>query len=51
MKKIMVFTAALMFMFTTMAFAGGGQNCGSKAQGPAGSTGQGTVNQNRAPAD
>ena len=51
MKKIIVFTAALMFMCTTMTFAGGDQNCGSKAQGLAGSTGQGTVNQNRPPSD
>jgi hypothetical protein len=51
MKKMMILTAAFMFVLTSMAYAGGDQNCGSKASGAAGSTGKGTVTQNRPPAD
>ena len=51
MKKVMMMVMALMLALSPLAFAGGDQNCGSKAQGPAGGSGQGTVKQNRAAAD
>lgn len=50
MKKMMGFIVAMM-LFSSLAFAGGDQVCGDKATGPAGDTGVGTVEQNRAPAD
>ena len=40
---------ALMLMMSTLVYAGGDQNCGGKGQGETGSSGQGTVKQNRAP--
>jgi len=51
MKKMMVLIAAFMLCLSTFAYAGGDQNCGDKATGPAGDTGQGTVTQNQPPAD
>ena len=50
MKKILGFVVA-MLLFSTLAFAGGDQVCGDKAEGPAGETGGGLVEQNRPPAD
>lgn len=49
MKKILVFVAALMLVMSTMAYAGGDQNTGSKGQGSTGTTGGGTIFQKRAP--
>ena len=51
MKKITGFIAVFMIFLSSLAYAGGDQNCGDKAAGPAGDTGQGTVEQNRPPAD
>ena len=51
MKKMMVWITALMLVFSSMAYAGGDQNCGDEGTGPTGSTGQGTPTQNRAPGD
>jgi hypothetical protein len=48
MKKIFGFTAALMLILSTLAYAGGGKVCGDNATGSAGSTGGGAVTQNRA---
>ena len=49
MKKIYGLLAVLMIMCASMVYAGGDQVCGDKADGPAGETGEGTVEQNRAP--
>ena len=51
MKKLIGLLAVLMIMFSTTVYAGGDKVCGEKAQGDAGDTGNGTVEQNRAPAD
>ena len=51
MKKIIGLLAVLMIMASSMVYAGGDQNCGGKTQGNAGTTGGGTVEQNRAAAD
>jgi len=47
MKKILVLTTALMLLFSSLAFAGGDKNRGSKGQGSTGSTGGGAVTQTR----
>ena len=49
MKKIMGFIFAFMLIFSSLVYAAGGQECGDKAEGPAGTTGDGTVEQNQAP--
>jgi len=49
MKKILGLTMAVMLALSSVAFAGGDQNCGENGQGTTGTTGQGTVTQNRAP--
>jgi hypothetical protein len=49
MKKLTGILAALMILCASMVYAGGDQNCGDKAAGPAGDAGEGTVEQNRAP--
>jgi hypothetical protein len=51
MKKISGFIAAIILALSTLAYAGGDQVCGDKASGPAGDTGQGQVEQNRAASD
>lgn len=51
MKKILGCIAAIMILFSSLAYAGGDQVCGDKAAGPAGDTSQGTAQQNRAAAD
>ena len=51
MKKLIGLLAVLMIMFSTTVYAGGDKVCGDKAAGPAGDTGGGTVERNRAPAD
>lgn len=49
MKKILGFIIAFMIILSSIAYAGGGQNTGDKAQGSAGSQGDGTVQQSRGP--
>jgi hypothetical protein len=49
MKKIFGFTTAMMIFLSSLAFAGGDQNCGDKAAGAAGSTGSGDVTQKQPP--
>jgi hypothetical protein len=49
MKKIFGFATALLIFLSSLAFAGGDQNCGDKATGPAGSTGSGDVTQRQTP--
>ena len=51
MKKVFGITAALILILSTLVYAGGDQVCGDKAAGPAGTTGEGDVAQNRAAAD
>jgi len=47
MKKILVLITALMLLFSSLAYAAGGKNHGSKGQGSTGSTGQGSTTQKR----
>lgn len=49
MKKVFGFITAMMLLFSSLALAGGDQVCGDKSAGPAGTTGSGTIEQNRAP--
>ena len=49
MKKILGFIMAFMIILSSIVYAGGGQNTGSKGQGSTGSDGKGTVTQNRGP--
>jgi hypothetical protein len=51
MKKITVWIALMMLVFSSLAYAGGDQNCGDEGTGPTGTTGEGSVSQNRAPAN
>jgi hypothetical protein len=51
MKKMVGFIVAVMILFSSLAYAGGDQNCGSKGQGPTGDDGKGDVTQNQPPAD
>ena len=51
MKKMMGIIFAVMFLFSSLAYAGGDQNCGSEGQGPTGDDGKGQVTQNQPPAD
>ena len=46
MKKVMVFVAAFMLMFSTLVFAGGDQNHGDNGSGSTGSGGGGDTTQN-----
>jgi hypothetical protein len=47
MKKVLVLTTALMLVFSSLAFAGGDKNRGSKGQGATGTTGTGATTQTR----
>ena len=47
MKKILVIITAVMIMFSSLAYAGGDKNRGSKGQGSTGGDGKGTVTQKR----
>jgi len=49
MKKMLGCLVVFMLIFSSLVYAGGDQVCGDKAAGPAGDTGQGAVDQNRAP--
>ena len=51
MKKLVTLLAIVFLTFSSLAYAGGDQVCGDKAEGPAGDTGGGTVVQTRPPAD
>jgi len=45
MKKMIVFIAAFMLLFSSLAFAAGGKNHGEKGQGSTGEKGQGQTTQ------
>jgi hypothetical protein len=47
MKKILSLTAAFMILFSSLAFAGGDKNHGTKGQGSTGTTGGGSTSQTR----
>ncbi len=47
MKKFLGFITALMLLFSSIVYAGGDQNRGSKGQGSTGSDGGGSTSQNR----
>lgn len=47
MKKTVVLLTVAMFMFTSLAYAGGGKGTGGKAKGYSGSIGKGAVKQTR----
>ena len=47
MKKVLVFITVFMLIFSSLAYAGGDKNRGSKGQGSTGSTGKGAVTQTR----
>jgi len=47
MKKVLVLITAFMIMFSSLAYAGGDKNHGSKGQGSTGSDGKGAVTQKR----
>ena len=47
MKKILVIITAVMIMFSSLAYAGGDKNHGSKGQGSTGNTGGGVTTQTR----
>lgn len=47
MKKVIVLVTALMLIFSTLGYAGGDKNRGSKGQGATGTTGQGATTQTR----
>lgn len=51
MKKIMGWLAVVMLLAASAVWAGGDQNCGDKASGPAGDTGGGQTQQSRSAAD
>ena len=47
MKKILVIITAVMIMFSSLAYAGGDKNRGSKGKGFTGTTGAGIPTQTR----
>lgn len=47
MKKVLAFIMVLMIGFSTLVYAGGDKNRGSKGQGSTGTTGGGTTTQTR----
>ena len=47
MNKILVLITAFMFLFSSLAYAAGGKNYGSKGQGSTGTTGGGATTQTR----
>ena len=47
MKKVIVLVTALMLIFSTLGYAGGDKNRGSKGQGSTGTTGGGATTQTR----
>ena len=51
MKKLLIVLTVAMFMFSSLVYAGGDQNCGDVGKGNTGTTGQGTITQNQPPAN
>jgi len=49
MKKIMGFIIAFMLIFSSLVYAGGDKNCGSKGLGDTGKTATGAATQERTP--
>ena len=47
MKKVFAFVILLMLIFTSLVYAGGDKNRGSKGQGSTGTTGGGATTQTR----
>jgi hypothetical protein len=47
MKKVLVFITAIMLIFSSLVYAGGDKNRGSKGQGSTGTTGGGATTQTR----
>ena len=47
MKKVLVLITAFMIMFSSLAYAGGDKNHGSKGKGSTGTTGGGATTQTR----
>jgi len=47
MKKVLLLTIAAMLIFSSMGYAAGGKNHGSKGQGSTGTTGGGSITQTR----
>jgi len=47
MKKVLVLITAFMIMFSSLAYAGGDKNHGSKGKGSTGNTGGGATTQTR----
>ena len=47
MKKVLGLVAALMLIFSSVVYAGGDQNHGSKGQGSTGGDGNGSTTQTR----
>lgn len=47
MKQVFGFIAALMLIFSSVVYAGGDQNHGSKGQGSTGEDGKGSTTQTR----
>ncbi|MBW2251734.1 MAG: hypothetical protein JRF60_14180 [Deltaproteobacteria bacterium] len=47
MKKVLILITAFMFIFSSLVYAGGGKNRGSKGQGSTGTNGGGTTTQTR----
>jgi len=48
MKKIAILAVTILLILSSALYAGGDKVCGDKAQGPAGDSGQGKVERNRA---
>jgi hypothetical protein len=47
MKKVFILITAVILIFSSLAYAGGGKNHGSKGQGSTGTTGGGATTQTR----
>ena len=47
MKKVLILVTALMLIFSSLGYAGGDKNRGSKGQGATGTTGKGATTQTR----
>ncbi len=47
MKKVLVLITAFMLLFSSLAYAAGGKNHGSKGQGSTGTSGGGATTQTR----
>jgi len=47
MKKVLILITTFMFVFSSLVYAAGGKNRGSKGQGSTGTNGGGTTTQTR----